>query len=92
MLSVLDLVRRLDAGEIKPRAVVDLCAEAIAAREPEIGAFVALGIEAAQKAGCVRLRQIAEALMARGVKTPGGCTTWDESQVRRTIAKATGKR
>ena len=32
MLSVLDLVRRLDAGEIKPRAVVELCAEAIAAR------------------------------------------------------------
>jgi Asp-tRNA(Asn)/Glu-tRNA(Gln) amidotransferase A subunit family amidase len=50
MLSVLDLVRRLDAGEIKPHAVVDLCAEAIAAREPEIGAFVALDIEAARKA------------------------------------------
>jgi Asp-tRNA(Asn)/Glu-tRNA(Gln) amidotransferase A subunit family amidase len=50
MLSVLDLVRRLDAGEIKPRAVVDLCAEAIAAREPEIGAFVALDIEAARRA------------------------------------------
>ena len=50
MLSVLDLVRRLDAGEIKPRGVVELCAEAIAAREPDIGAFVALDIEAARKA------------------------------------------
>jgi len=50
MLSVLDLVRRLDAGEIKPRAVVDLCAEAIAAREADIDAFVALDIEAARKA------------------------------------------
>lgn len=50
MLSVLDLVRRLDAGEITPRAIVDLCAEAIAAREREIGAFVALDIEAARKA------------------------------------------
>jgi Asp-tRNA(Asn)/Glu-tRNA(Gln) amidotransferase A subunit family amidase len=50
MLSVLDLARRLDAGEIKPRAVVDLCAEAIAAREAEVGAFVALDIEAARKA------------------------------------------
>src|ERR1700678_2693229 len=50
MLSVLDLVRRLDAGEIKPRAVVELCAEAIAAREPEIHAFVALDIDAARKA------------------------------------------
>jgi Asp-tRNA(Asn)/Glu-tRNA(Gln) amidotransferase A subunit family amidase len=50
MLSVLDLVRRVDAGEIKPRAVVDLCAEAIAAREADIGAFVALDIEAARTA------------------------------------------
>src|ERR1700722_2003051 len=50
MLSVLDLVRRLDAGEIKPRTVVELCAEAIATREPEIRAFVALDIDAARKA------------------------------------------
>src|ERR1700683_5629556 len=50
VLSVLDLVRRLDAGEIKPRAVVELCAEAIAAREPEIHALVALDIDAAGKA------------------------------------------
>jgi Asp-tRNA(Asn)/Glu-tRNA(Gln) amidotransferase A subunit family amidase len=50
MLSVLDLVRRIDAGEIKPRAVVELCAEAIAAGEPDIGAFVALDIEAARRA------------------------------------------
>jgi len=50
MLSVLDLVRRLQAGETTPDAVVDMCAEAIAAREAEIGAFVALDIEAARKA------------------------------------------
>jgi Asp-tRNA(Asn)/Glu-tRNA(Gln) amidotransferase A subunit family amidase len=50
MLSLLDLVRRLDAGEIKLHAVVELCAEAIAAREPEIHAFVALDIDAARKA------------------------------------------
>jgi len=50
MLSVLDLVRRLDAGKTKPRAIVELCAETIAAREPEVGAFVALDIEAARKA------------------------------------------
>ena len=50
MLSALDLVRRIEAGELKPRAVVDLCAEAIAARESEIGAFVALDIEAARRA------------------------------------------
>src|SRR5580692_6106965 len=50
MLSVLDLVRRLDAGKTKPRAIVELCAETIEAREPEVGAFVALDIEAARKA------------------------------------------
>ena len=50
MLSVLHLVRRLDAGKTKPRAIIELCAETIAAREPEIGAFVALDIEAARKA------------------------------------------
>jgi Asp-tRNA(Asn)/Glu-tRNA(Gln) amidotransferase A subunit family amidase len=50
MLSVLDLVGRLDAGEIKPRAIVELCAEAIAVRESEISAFVALDIEAARRA------------------------------------------
>jgi len=50
MLSVLDLVRRLDAGEIKPRAVVELCAEAIAAREAEIGAFVTFDVEGARRA------------------------------------------
>ena len=50
MLSVLDLVRRLEAGETNPRAIVDLCAEAIATREREVAAFVALDIEAARKA------------------------------------------
>ena len=50
MLSVLDLVRRLDAGKTKPRAIVDMCAETIAAREPEIRAFVVLDIEAAREA------------------------------------------
>ena len=46
MLSALDLARRIEAGELTPRAVVELCAEAIAARETEIGAFIALDIEA----------------------------------------------
>ena len=50
MLSALDLARRIEAGELTPRAVVDLCAEAIAAREPEIGAFAALDIDGARGA------------------------------------------
>ena len=41
MLSALDLARRIEAGELTPRAVVELCAEAIAARESEVRAFVA---------------------------------------------------
>jgi len=50
MLSALDLVRRVEAGELTPRAVVEICAEAIAAYEPQIGAFAALGLDAARSA------------------------------------------
>ena len=50
MLSALDLARRIEAGELKPRAVVELCAEAIAAREPETRAFVVLDLDAARRA------------------------------------------
>src|ERR1700758_214509 len=48
MLSALDLARRTESGEMTPEAVLDLCAEAIAARESEIGAFIALDLEAAR--------------------------------------------
>jgi len=50
MLSALDLARRIETGELTPRRVIDLCADAIAARESEVGAFVALDIEAARHA------------------------------------------
>src|SRR5215208_816898 len=49
MLSAVDLARRIERGELSSAAVVDLCAQAIAAREPEIGAFTALDIEAARR-------------------------------------------
>jgi len=49
MLSALDLARRIEAGDLTPRAVVDRCADAIAAREHEIGAFATLDIEAARR-------------------------------------------
>src|SRR5215217_3771554 len=49
MLSAVDLARRLERGELSSAAVVDLCAQAIAAREPEIGAFTALNIETARR-------------------------------------------
>jgi Asp-tRNA(Asn)/Glu-tRNA(Gln) amidotransferase A subunit family amidase len=50
MLSALDLARRIEAGELTPRAAVALCAQAIAAREKEIGAFAALDLDAARRA------------------------------------------
>jgi Asp-tRNA(Asn)/Glu-tRNA(Gln) amidotransferase A subunit family amidase len=49
MLSALDLARRIEAGDLRPRAVVELCATAIAAREKEIGAFAALDLDAARR-------------------------------------------
>ena len=50
MLSALDLARRLEAGELTPRGVVEMCAEAIAAREGDVGAFVTLDLEGARRA------------------------------------------
>ena len=49
MLSALALARRIEAGELTPRAVVDMCADAIAAREKEVQAFVALDLVAARR-------------------------------------------
>ena len=50
MLSALDLARRIAAGGLTPAHVLDLCAEAIARREPQIGAFTALDLDAARRA------------------------------------------
>ena len=50
MLSVLDLVTRLEGGKLTPRAVVELCAEAIAAREDDIAAFTALDLAGVRRA------------------------------------------
>jgi Asp-tRNA(Asn)/Glu-tRNA(Gln) amidotransferase A subunit family amidase len=50
MLFALDLAARLEAGKLTPRAVVEMCTEAIAAREKDIGAFVTLDLAAARRA------------------------------------------
>jgi Asp-tRNA(Asn)/Glu-tRNA(Gln) amidotransferase A subunit family amidase len=50
MLSALDLAARIEGNAITPRTVVELCAEAIARREAEVGAFTALDVEAARRA------------------------------------------
>jgi Asp-tRNA(Asn)/Glu-tRNA(Gln) amidotransferase A subunit family amidase len=50
MLSALDLARGLESGELTPRGLVELCAEAIAARESDVAAFVALDLAGARRA------------------------------------------
>ena len=40
------------------------------------------------RAGCTTLGQIAQALMARGVKTPSGGGVWHPTQVRRVLHAA----
>ena len=50
MLSALGLARRLESGELTPATVIDLCADAIARREDEIGAFATLDLDGARKA------------------------------------------
>jgi len=49
LLSALDLARRVEANDITPEGIVDLCAAAIAAREDDVGAFTYLDIEGARK-------------------------------------------
>lgn len=44
-------------------------------------------IEAARRAGCGSLADLARALTARGIETPGGGSTWNTTQVRRVIAR-----
>ena len=48
MLSALDLARGIEAGELTPAQAVELCAEAIAKRETDVGAFVTLDLESAR--------------------------------------------
>ena len=48
LLSALDLARRIEAEEITPEGVIELCAAAIAARDDEVGAFTYLDIDGAR--------------------------------------------
>jgi DNA invertase Pin-like site-specific DNA recombinase len=45
-------------------------------------------IDAARKAGCATLKELAAALTARGIKTPGGRAEWGPEQVRRVLARS----
>ena len=57
MLSALDLARRIEDGTLTPAKVVDLCAEAIAAQDAEVGAFVALDVARARREAEAQGRQ-----------------------------------
>lgn len=61
-LRALELANEIEAGALTPAAVVNRCAEAIAACESEIGAFAALDIE--------RTRRRAEAAADRLMRAP----------------------
>jgi Asp-tRNA(Asn)/Glu-tRNA(Gln) amidotransferase A subunit family amidase len=61
LLSALDLARRIEAGEITPEGVIDLCAAAIAAREDDVGAFTHLAVDKVRtlaRADAERLRAL----------------------------------
>ncbi|TMJ01266.1 MAG: amidase [Alphaproteobacteria bacterium] len=61
MLPALDLARRVEAGELTPEGLVDLCAAAISAREDDVGAFTYLAIEKARafaRTDAARLRAL----------------------------------
>src|SRR3954462_11153355 len=49
MLSALERVSRVESGQLTPLDVLELCAEAIADREGEIGAFTALDFPGAHR-------------------------------------------
>jgi Asp-tRNA(Asn)/Glu-tRNA(Gln) amidotransferase A subunit family amidase len=50
MLSALGLARAIELGELTPAQAVDLCADAIANGEKEVGAFVTVDFEGARRA------------------------------------------
>ncbi len=71
LLSALDLARRVEAGELSPEGLVDLCAAAIAAREDDVGAFIHLDIDAARalaRRDAARLRASALRGLTVGMK------------------------
>src|SRR5262245_9182657 len=47
MMHALDLAEAIAAGTLTPQAALASCTDAIAAREPEVGAFATLDVEAA---------------------------------------------
>src|SRR5579862_3191233 len=70
------------------RAAARHAARAASDNATRRAADIAPYIEAARRAGCCTLGQLAEALTARGIRTPGGHLNWNAEQVRRVDARA----
>ncbi len=64
--------------------------KAQSARSKQRASDVLPFIEAAQRAGCSSLREIAAALTARGIHPPSGGDHWHPQQIRRVLIKARG--
>lgn len=58
MLSALDLARRIEGCSLTPAGAVDLCEQAIAAREEQVGAFVALDLAGAKARACAEVDRL----------------------------------
>jgi DNA invertase Pin-like site-specific DNA recombinase len=57
------------------------------AKANKIASSIMPYIEAARSAGCRTLAELADALTARGIRTPGGKSKWSAEQVRRITAR-----
>ena len=66
MLSALDLARRIENGDLTAADAVDLCAQAITAREEEVGAFTVLDLAGAKAAASANAATL-HALPLRGL-------------------------
>ena len=87
MLSALLIARAIESGEFTPTQAIDLCADAIAEREKDVGAFVTLDLEGARKAALRPAsgtsRCAASASRSRIFSTPPTCRP---NTARRSIA------
>lgn len=78
---------RLRAGD---RAAAAIATAAKKRQARERAREIVPYIEAARKAGCTSLNEIAAALTARGIRTPGGRSSWNAEQVSRVIRCVAG--
>jgi DNA invertase Pin-like site-specific DNA recombinase len=83
------VITRLGNPQLKPgtRRAAGLARAARTAKANAHAADVLPYIEAAQKAGCASLGDLARALTARGIEAPAGGREWNAAQVRRIIQR-----